>query len=70
MKCFNPCFNGTYSLTELQKATSMDETVKTEISDDMSLVKDEGIEAEFTELTDEGAEVENQQIEGQQVMDM
>ena len=55
---------------ELQKATSMDETVKTEISDDMSLVKDEGIEAEFTELTDEGAEVENQQIEGQQVMDM
>ena len=48
----------------------MDETVKTEISDDMSLVKDEGIEAEFTELTDEGAEVENQQIEGQQVMDM
>lgn len=55
---------------ELQKATSMDETVKTEISDDMSLVQDEGIEAEFTELTDEGAEVENQQIEGQQVMDM
>ena len=55
---------------ELQKATSMDETVKTEISDDMSLVKDEGIEAEFTEMTDEGAEVENQQIEGQQVMDM
>ena len=55
---------------ELQKATSMDETVKTEISDEMSLVKDEGIEAEFTELTDEGAEVENQQIEGQQVMDM
>lgn len=55
---------------ELQKATSMDETVKTEISDDMSLVKDKGIEAEFTELTDEGAEVENQQIEGQQVMDM
>ena len=55
---------------ELQKATSMDETVKTEISDDMSLVKDEGIEAEFTELTDEGTEVENQQIEGQQVMDM
>ena len=55
---------------ELQKATSMDETVKTEISDDMSLVKYEGIEAEFTELTDEGAEVENQQIEGQQVMDM
>lgn len=55
---------------EFQKATSMDETVKTEISDDMSLVKDEGIEAEFTELTDEGAEVENQQIEGQQVMDM
>lgn len=55
---------------ELQRATSMDETVKTEISDDMSLVQDEGIEAEFTELTDEGAEVENQQIEGQQVMDM
>lgn len=55
---------------ELQKATSMDETVKTEISDDMSLVKDEGIEAEFTELTDEGAEVENQQIEGQQVIEM
>lgn len=55
---------------ELQRATSMDETIKTEISDDMSLVQDEGIEAEFTELTDEGAEVENQQIEGQQVMDM
>lgn len=55
---------------ELQRATSMDETVKTEISDDMSLVQDEGIEAEFTELTDEGAEVENQQIEGQQVIDM
>lgn len=55
---------------ELQKATSMDETVKTEISDDMSLVEDEGIEADFTEISDESIETENQQIEGQQVMDM
>lgn len=55
---------------ELQKATSMDETVKTEISDDMSLVEDGGIEADFTEISDESIETENQQIEGQQVMDM
>lgn len=55
---------------ELQKATSMDETVKTEISDDMSLIEDEGIEADFTEISDESIETENQQIEGQQVMDM
>lgn len=55
---------------ELQKATSMDETVKTEISDDMSLVEDGGIEADFTEVSDESIETENQQIEGQQVMDM
>lgn len=54
---------------ELQKATSMDETVKTEISDDMSLVEDEGIEADFTEVSDE-IEEDNGQIEGQQVMDM
>lgn len=55
---------------ELQKATSMDETVKTEISDDMSLIEDEGIEADFTDISDESIETENQQIEGQQVMDM
>lgn len=55
---------------ELQKATSMDETVKTEISDDMSLVEDEGIEADFTEVSDEIVEGEKQEIEGQQVMDM
>lgn len=55
---------------ELQKATSMDETVKTEISDDMSLIEDEGIEADFTEISDESIETENQQIEGQQMMDM
>ena len=45
---------------ELQKATSMDETVKTEISDDMSLVEDEGIEADFTEVSDEVVEGEKQ----------
>lgn len=45
-------------LTDL-KQTSMDETVKTEISDDMSLIEDEGIEADFTEVSDEVAEDEN-----------
>lgn len=54
---------------ELQRATSMDETIKTEISDDMSLVQDEGIEADFTEVSDEVAEDEKQET-GQQVMDM
>lgn len=32
---------------EMQKAVSADETVKTEISDDMSLVEDESLEADF-----------------------
>ena len=36
----------------------------------MSLIEDEGIEADFTEISDESIETENQQIEGQQVMDM
>ena len=31
----------------MQKAVSADETVKTEISDDMSLVEDESLEADF-----------------------
>ena len=36
----------------------------------MSLVEDEGIEADFTEVSDEIVEGEKQEIEGQQVMDM
>lgn len=51
---------------EMQKAVSADETVKTQISDDMSLVEDESLEADF-QFVNEDDQEENQEEVSEEV---